>query len=518
MRRNFFSLCVFRRRGQRGGEVVGQRLEVVGALLDLGQHRVLGGDVDVAQGLHQALAADGLALGHAGDARLLQRAQLLHGGVGHGFLEEGVEGHDPGPHFFLCFVLMTPAIVKTVKLAKLALAMPLYARVAGGVPLEGRRAYARWLRLEVERAGCVFIKIGQWVASRTDVFPPEVTQEFATLKTGSAPMPPEAVSDAVRGLDFETFDPAPVSTGSIAQVHRGVFRGRDVAVKVQRPGLLRDLEGDVGVIKFLLGGLRVANRKMYDDLVSSLDDLITTVTRELDFEAEAAHMDRFRAFFAGSVVVPGVLHVTPRVIVMDFVDTVPFTGSASCLMEAFFRMFFQLGWLHTDMHSGNVAQTPDGTLVLFDFGSVLECPDDVRLCIKHLMVAYLNRNVSVMVDYMLEYGLLVGSPDAEERAMLEAFVANVLDYVEITDTARFAETLKTIPAPATGPTTVFRPEIFFIMRSFTLLEGLCKELDPDFVILEAVAPLTAMFANDPMMYRLKVEDDIRTLLRFTRDL
>ena len=97
--------------------------------------------------------------------------------------------------------------------------------------------------------------------------------------------------------------------------------------------------------------------------------------------------------------------------------------------------------------------------------------------------------------------------------MLEAFVANVVEYVEVTDAARFAKTLKTIPVPSGGPATTFRPEIFLIMRSFTLLEGLCKELDADFVIIDAVTPLTGYFVNDPMMYRMKIEDDLRTLLK-----
>jgi len=410
-------------------------------------------------------------------------------------------------------------MAKTLKLAKLAVTIPMYARFSGVMSVRARKNYVSWLRTEVERAGCLFVKIGQWVSSRTDIFPGEVTDEFAALKNQSAPMAFRDLEGLVDFATFEWFDLVPVSAGSIAQVHRAVFQGQAVAVKVQRPGILATLEADVGVIKWLLGGLRFANKKMYDDLVSSLDDLISTVKRELDFPAEAEHMRRFKIFFTQhGIVVPAVVHVTPTAIVMEYVEAAPFSGTASALMEVFFLMFFDLGWLHTDMHSGNLGQTPDGRLVLFDFGSVLECPDDIRLCIKHLMVAYLNKNVSVMVDYMLEYGLLVGTPDATEREMLERFVANVIDYVEVTDSLRFAQTLKTIPAPATGPTTVFRSEIFMIMRSFTLLEGLCKELDPDFVILEAVTPLTRRFLRDPMLPRLKVEDDLRTIAAWIRKL
>ena len=401
-------------------------------------------------------------------------------------------------------------VLRTAKLARLAVAVPAYTYV----PPRLKPRYAQWMRSEIESAGCIFVKIGQWVSSRTDVFPPAVTEEFARLREGSQPMPPSALLTQLRGMEFDSFESVPVSTGSVAQVHRAVYKGRDVAVKIQRPDLLDNLKGDVAAITRLLGALKVANPKSYDDLVTSLDDLIATVTRELDFPAEAASMRRFRAFFlAQNVVVPEVYHVSANVIVMEFVDSKPFAQKPGTLIESFFLQFFELGWLHTDMHSGNLGETPDGKLVLFDFGSVLEIPDDIRLCIKHLMVSYLNKDVTIMVDYMLEYGLLEGTPDAAEREMLESFVSNVLEYVEITDMARFASVMNTIPVPGT-PQTVFRSEVFMIMRSFTLLEGLCKSLDPDFVILEAVAPLTEYFARDPMVFRLKVEDDLRTVLKW----
>jgi predicted unusual protein kinase regulating ubiquinone biosynthesis (AarF/ABC1/UbiB family) len=316
-------------------------------------------------------------------------------------------------------------------------------------------------------------------------------------------------------LEFDAFDPVPMSTGSIAQVHRGVYQGQEVAVKVQRPGLLRDLTADVDVVKFLLGFMKALNPKMYDDVSGSLDDLIETVRRELDFQAEAEHMRRFDGFFESSrVKIPKVVSVVPNVIIMEYIESRSFEGSADVLMELFFRQFFELGWLHTDMHSGNIGQTVDGVPVLFDFGSVMEVPLDIRMCIKALMVSYLNRNVSVMLDYMLEYDMLIGgTPGPEERVMLESFLENVLEYVEVTDMSKFTTVMKTIPVYQT-PTTFFRPEIFLIMRSFTLMEGLCKSLDPEFVILQAVEPLTTYFAKDPMVYRLKIEDDIRATLKF----
>jgi predicted unusual protein kinase regulating ubiquinone biosynthesis (AarF/ABC1/UbiB family) len=232
---------------------------------------------------------------------------------------------------------------------------------------------------------------------------------------------------------------------------------------------------------------------------------------------EASHMIRFRTFFNNQdIIVPDVIQATPHVIVMEYIESTPYTGSSSMLIDIFFRQFFDIGWLHTDMHAGNVGQTKDGIPVLFDFGSVMEIPESIVLGIKALMVSYLNKNTKVMLQYMIEYEILVGTPTPEDTDMLVSFIDNVIQYVEITDIDQFTEMMKTIPVTST-PETTFRDDVFMIMRSFTLLEGLCKQLDSNFVIIDAVMPLMERFASDPMMARLKVEDDIRHIFQLFQE-
>ena len=408
-------------------------------------------------------------------------------------------------------------LCRVAKVARVALAVPGYG-LSGNNP-----RYATWLREEVERAGCLAVKIGQWVSSRTDAFPPSLTEEFAKLRTDVAPMPPEdvraIVSEDLGNAYFESFDETPVSTGSIAQVHRAVLAdgGDVVAVKIRRPGLSDELEDDVTIIRRLMTPLQWANPKLYADLVDSLRDLVDTVRLELDFCLEAAHMRLFHGFFeaTSSFRVPRVVGATERTIVMEYVASHGTPRSPSKLIELFYKMFFELGYLHTDLHAGNLGTTAAGDIVVYDFGSVLPCPRDLQTCIKHLMVAYLNKNTSVMLDYLLEYGILVGTTpgarlEADERAMLEDFLNSVIVYVEKTDLDEFTRVMKTIALPA-ETTVTFRADLVMVIRSFTLLEGLCKELDPGFVILDAVTPLVDEFTSDPLMYRLKIEDDLRTL-------
>ena len=422
-----------------------------------------------------------------------------------------------------------------VKRLKLAVAAPLYA-IHPNKP-----AFARWLRREVQTAGCAFVKVGQWVSTRTDIFPHAITSEFASLRTQVPPMSADAVRQVLEEsygapphTIFSTFDPTPVSSGSIAQVHRATLlddpTATPVAVKVQRPGLLRELSRDAATARAIVWPYKLVNRKLYEDVVASIDDLCATVRRELDFEEEARHMARFAAGLRGvpKVKVPTVVarHSTDRVIVMEYVPSSPVTDPATCprLMELFMTQLFQVGYVHSDMHAGNLGALEDGTLVLYDFGSVQQCPENLSTCIKYLMVSYLRQDPAErMLDYMLEFGVLrdAASPGsaatlgADSRVMLVQFVRNVLAYVETTDIQAFARGVKTIPMPEGrdgGNVIEFQPEIFLLFRTFTLVEGLCKDLDPNFVILDTVAPFAAaMFITDPGIYAAKVDDDLRAV-------
>lgn len=409
---------------------------------------------------------------------------------------------------------MIRRLARVSKISKVALAVPFYTLSPN------KPRYARWLRKEIEETGCLAVKIGQWISSRTDVFPPSLTKEFANLRSDVAPMPPSVVASIVHELNcFDSFEEVPVSTGSIAQVHRAVYQGRDVAVKIQRPGLAEELADDITLLHNILVPYKWVNPKMHNDVSISLQDLVSTILLELNFPLEADNMKRFGSFFKENphFRIPQVYHVTPKALVMEYVPSSPLTLPAlsNRLMELFFLQFFDLGYVHTDLHSGNLGFDAEAqAIVVYDFGSVMKCPENLRLCVKQLMVAYLNRNPKMMLDYLLEYGVLLPSEITdEERAMLERFVDNVVTYAEVSDIQKFTGDIKGISVPDSSTSGIhFQPELFMLLRSFTLLEGLCKELDEEFVILRAVMPLITNFATDPMVYRLKVEDDLRTLL------
>ncbi|MGA1496147.1 MAG: AarF/UbiB family protein, partial [Rhodothermales bacterium] len=140
------------------------------------------------------------------------------------------------------------------------------------------------------------MKIGQWVASRTDIFSEGVTSELQQLQAGVMPMDSSdaLLAVAASGFAFDFFDQNPVSSGSIACVYRAIYQGRDVAVKIQRPRIVDALERDVDIVRWFVDRFQ-STGKMHDDVVSSLEELLETVCHEVDFEAEVQHMRRFRS-------------------------------------------------------------------------------------------------------------------------------------------------------------------------------------------------------------------------------
>ena len=196
------------------------------------------------------------------------------------------------------------------------------------------RLYSPWVRYNLERAGCLYTKIGQWMASRTDLFPIELTSELQKLQTSAHPMPSSTVASVVlsSGLEFDSFDEVPVSCGSIAHVHKAVYRGEQVAVKIQRPGLIADMDRDMQYVMTVLTTMSGQESRMVTDMLKTLTELVESVRKETDFIEEGRNMTRYSDFFGASLRIPRVIVSTPSVLVMEYVPSSPYTGDASVLV------------------------------------------------------------------------------------------------------------------------------------------------------------------------------------------
>ncbi|MBM4292704.1 MAG: hypothetical protein FJ138_15885 [Deltaproteobacteria bacterium] len=247
------------------------------------------------------------------------------------------------------------------------------------------------------------MKLGQMLGADPDLIDPEFAAALATLQRQAPPMPFRQLKEAVEGRlgaplheVFDAFDPRPLGAASIGQVHRATLRdGREVAVKVQYPGVRASLGSDLKNIEALLRlGAAVLPRER---LSGFMGELRAALEGEADYLAEARNLEEFAAWFASepfagasSIRVPrpvreaeGRALCGPELLVMEFVRGVPFAEGVNALptaearaararlfIEAFIHMFHDLHRLHADPHPGNFLLDEEGRLVILDFGCV----------------------------------------------------------------------------------------------------------------------------------------------------
>jgi len=258
------------------------------------------------------------------------------------------------------------------------------------------QAAAEQLANDLERLGPTFIKLGQLLSTRSDLLPPIYLKELSRLQDDVAPVSVTEVQKTIENelgvrvsKAFASFDPDPLASASLAQVHRATLRdGRAVAVKVQRPGTVERVANDLKVLDeiaaFIDGHTTVGRRYEFAPMMREFRKALTD---ELDYEIEANHLRILKKNLGRfeRIVIPAPVdgYVSTRVLVMDYVPGAKVTtlspvalidadpeALAKELIEAYLQQILIDGFFHADPHPGNVFVTDDNRLALLDLGMV----------------------------------------------------------------------------------------------------------------------------------------------------
>mmetsp|Transcript_37196 Transcript_37196/g.81640 ORF Transcript_37196/g.81640 Transcript_37196/m.81640 type:complete len:756 (+) Transcript_37196:105-2372(+) len=389
---------------------------------------------------------------------------------------------------------------------------------------------ARELTDLLTQLGPTFIKIGQALSIRADLLPVAYLKALTELQDRVPPVPTEQ-ADAIMeselgqpiGQVFAEISPKPIASASLGQVYRARLRdGREVAVKVQRPGMTEVVALDLYLLRLganplsnllsLLGPLRT-------DLLGLVDAWGLGFVGELDYLQEAANAEQFQAAISktplASVVCapPIVREFSTRLVLttewilgerLEKSTAKDVTKLCSVAMNAYLTMLLELDVLHADPHPGNLLRMPDGKLCILDWGLITTVSKDRQITFIEHVAHLVSRDYEPLPDDLVKLGFV---PEGQEQAIAQSEVVTVLArlYGQWTDGGGAAKInvnkfLSELQVLGSKYGSIFRvpPYFFYIARAFAVLEGIGLTNDPEYSIVSECLPYVSQrLLSDP---------------------
>jgi len=418
---------------------------------------------------------------------------------------------------------------------------------------EHHLARAKRLTGRLAVLGPTLVKLAQLLSSRADILPEPYLSEISRLQDQ---VPPDQLAEVKAVIEaeleapvaevFQEFREEPIATASLGQVYRARVNDQDVVVKVLRPGVEAAIALDLDISFRLMFWLNILFPNHHvRGLTNVVREFSVRVRAEMDFRIEAQNIARFQSVFSGDrkVRAPAVLEefTRRRVLVMEHcrgtkIDELhelfssgrlSFKGVMESLTGVYLRMMLLDGFMHADPHPGNLLVQDDGTLIVLDWGAVLDLPRWTRESILGLALAVGREDIDGVINEMYSLGMI--SPEVSRGDIREA-AAEVLHIVKRAQTTNRQRIVQEIVAELLDTfyawPLVLPQELVYFFRTGALLEGLAFRYDANFdgltfiqgVVREHRVELLDSIGRQPTQMAKNFVDEAQNAVRSVRDL
>jgi ubiquinone biosynthesis protein len=372
---------------------------------------------------------------------------------------------------------------------------------------------AQRIRMALEELGPTFVKLGQVMATRVDLFPPRWIAEFEKLHAEVPAVPFEALlpelERALGRSPFDVFrdvDKRAHGAASIAQVHRARLQdGTSVVLKVRRPGVRGTIEADLRLLRrvaeLIESEIPEARRYRPSEIA---EQFARSLEREADFVTETRNIERFAKNFADDpyIVIPKIYpeYTSDVLLVQEHVEGIPATDLPAVVtagldrkllaargVDAFLKMILIDGFFHADPHPGNVFYLPGNRMVIIDFGMVGRLSPQRRAQVIDLLGGLARMAEEPMLEVLLDWA---GDAYVDEAKLAADVNEMVFDYegVPLKD-IRVGNVIRHFAAIVRSHSIVLPSDLSLMFKTLITLEGLGRQYDPDFHIINHLTPL-----------------------------
>jgi ubiquinone biosynthesis protein len=371
---------------------------------------------------------------------------------------------------------------------------------------------AQRARLALAELGPTFVKLGQVLATRVDLFPPDWIAEFERLQNDVPPVPFEALlpemERALGRSPLETFrnvERHSLGSASIAQAHGAKLPdGTSVVLKVRRPGIGPKVEADLRILTYLAGMMEseMPEARRFQ-LVQMVNEFGRSMRRELDLTLEARAQERFAQNFAGdpNIVIPRIywdftregMNVQDRMegIAGNDLAAVDAAGLDRKLLarrgaDAVLKMILVDGYFHADPHPGNVFYLPGNRVAMIDFGMAGRLTDRRRGEIVNMLWALSRRDEAGIVEVLLDW---VKDGEVDEARLAAEVSDMIFDYGKLAlKDLRVSAVLQDIAGLMRRHSIVLPSDLALLFKALITVEGLGRQLDPEFQLVDHITP------------------------------